>query len=697
MIIKRHFASSLFFFLLILGNETGIYGQYPANYTHILLPGSIADEILTASSGELAMQHIGNLAPYTRPRAGNEFPSSFRESNYVISKLKEFGISDYRLDSVGMTSAWRAVEGSVWEVSPGYSKIADITDVPEMLVEGSRNTDLKASLIWVGEGEQSFFTENKAEIKGKIAVTSGPVYLVHSRAMSAGAVGTISFASPRQLIDPVQIPNLSVNPSGFAFMLPPGEGTVLRDRLLRKENIQAEVRVKSAYEKSSLLVPTCLIHGRDSLAGEIILTAHLFEGFVKMGANDNMSGSAVLLEVVHILNDLVSQGRIPVPERNIRVLWVPEFSGTIPWVNRNLTEVKKALCDINLDMVGIKLRENKSFFCLNRSGFANPGFANDVMENCFRYVGESNVEGITDDLGRRGFSRRIVAPTGSDDPFYYRIMSLHGSSDNAVFNNWGVGVPGLKMITWPDSYYHSSEDKPDKCDATQLRRTVFITAAGAYIIASAGYETSLALLGEMYTGAVTRIGIMAGKCSDMIMKADIASLNAVYKRACWDLEGLSSTEKSAFETVKRLSAKKEVSDLIAVMKERADRELKNNLSAIHEIFAARCKNLNLSETAIKLNETEKKAAGIFPSKTAAANMMGHGGERKYISKVPKAFLDSHKYSKLVNADETAGLADGKHSILQIKKIVDSEFERESPLEDIMNFFAVLKEAALISY
>ena len=117
--------------------------------------------------------------------------------------------------------------------------------------------------------------------------------------------------------------------------------------------VRAKITAKS--EEVDLHVPQCVIQGTDTTAGEIIFTAHLYEGYVKMGANDNASGSAVLLEVAHLLNDLIKEGKIEKPKRNIRFLWVPEFSGTIPWVNAHKELVKKALCNINLDMVGLRL------------------------------------------------------------------------------------------------------------------------------------------------------------------------------------------------------------------------------------------------------------------------------------------------------------------------------------------------------
>ncbi len=690
-------SSILFYLILQILPWQDVMCQYPVNYQYTLLPEKVIDQIIVSASGELAMLHINNLAPYSRPRKDSEFPGNLSESDYVIGKLREYGIKKYSLDTVGHSITWRGIEGSIWEVGGKNSKIADFNDVPEMLVEGSKPAEVRASLIWAGDGDQPFFEENRQNIKGKIVVTSGNIYAVHQKAISAGALGTISFFSPRPLVDPVQIPNMGIGGAGFAFLIPPREGILLRDRLLRRESIEVEVRVKSSVEKVDLLVPECLIQGKDSTAGEIILTAHLFEGYVKMGANDNMSGSAVILEVAHLLSDLIGQGRMERPVRSIRFLWVPEFSGTIPWVNSHLDEAKKALCDINLDMVGLRLRDNKSFFCLNRSGYSTANCVNDVMENYFRFVGETNIEGITDDLGRRGFSRRLISPTGTDDPFYYHIMSLHGSSDNAVFNNWGIGVPGIKMITWPDLYYHTSEDSPDKCDPTQLRRAIFIAAAGAYTMASAGDETAMAILSEMYAGAMTRFGMQTSKANDMILKSDAGTLAAIYKRASFNLEGFVLGEKSALDKVRQLSVQPQLIAAISSRKAKLDNILRLQLGELNDLMISRCKALGISPVSIRITDQEKAASRIIPHKTTTAEKMGYEGDQKYISKLAPDFRIKFPFNGLVNTDEAAGLADGKRNLLQIKKTVDAQFERESPIQDFLNYYKVLKEAGLMEY
>jgi aminopeptidase YwaD len=675
-----------------------LHSQYPVNYQYTLLPAKIIDEILGASSGDLAMLHINELAGYNRPRTDNEYRDFPDESKYVMEKLKQYGIDHFKIEKFGKETTWRGIEGSLWEVSPGISKIADFEDLPPMRAEGSNPADVTAPLLWAGDGLPSFFENNAEAIKGKIVFTSGSLWQVHGRAISAGALGTVSFYSPGPLTDPIQIPNSAINAGvGFAFLLPPREAQFLRDRLLRRENIIVRAKIKAKSEEVDLNVLQCVLQGKDTTAGEIIFTAHLFEGFVKMGANDNASGSAVLLEVAHLLNDLIKEGKIEKPERNIRFLWVPEFSGTIPWVNAHKELVKKALCNINVDMAGLRLRDSKSFMSLYRSGYSNTSFVNDIMESYYRYVGETNSEGITDDLGRRGFARRIVSPTGTDDPFYFKIVSLHGSSDNAIFNDWSIGVPGVKMGDWPDNYYHTSEDNPDKCDPTQLRRVIFIAAAGAYTMASAGDEMAIRILSEMFSGANTRLGIQMGKASDMIWNASAELMKSVYKRAVYNIEGFIMAEKSAIEKVKMISEGQDVFTMINNRKVKLDDLLQIQLTALRELMITRSKELSVPVATLNPDDAEKSAIRIFPVPAEKAKTMNYAGYYEFIKELPSDFVKSNPWSGIVNSSEAAGLADGKRNLLQIKKMVDAQFERESPLKDIVNYFNVLKEAGLMKF
>ena len=66
-----------------------------------------------------------------------------------------------------------------------------------MLAQGSRTSDVKAQLVWVGNGTEDEII--KAGVSGKIAVSSGSPRSVHNIAVRNGALGIVSFNSPRPL------------------------------------------------------------------------------------------------------------------------------------------------------------------------------------------------------------------------------------------------------------------------------------------------------------------------------------------------------------------------------------------------------------------------------------------------------------------------------------------------------------------
>ena len=103
------------------------------------------------------MLHINELAGYNRPRTDNEYRDFPDESKYVMEKLKQYGLDNFKIEKFGKETTWRGIEGSLWEVSPGISKIADFEDLPPVLAEGSTSTDVTAPLIWAGRWVTFFF------------------------------------------------------------------------------------------------------------------------------------------------------------------------------------------------------------------------------------------------------------------------------------------------------------------------------------------------------------------------------------------------------------------------------------------------------------------------------------------------------------------------------------------------------------
>ncbi|NJD18494.1 MAG: M28 family peptidase [Gemmatimonadetes bacterium] len=483
----------------------------------------------------------------------------------------------------------------------------------------------------------------------------------------------------------------------MGFFIPPREAELLKQRLLAGEAITVHAVVQAATETYEQQDPVAHIPGTAPNAGEVILSAHLFEGYVKQGANDNMSGSATILEVARTLHTLIESGRIPRPKRTIRFLWGPEFSGTGPWVTAHKDVMEKTLANINMDMVGEWLIKNKSYMTLVRTTFGNPHYINDVMENYYRFVGEGNREQISNRSGFYKLTGRIVAPTGSDEPFYYSVDTHYGASDHEVFNDWGVQVPGIMMIAWPDQWYHTSGDRADKADPTQLKRVAVIGAAGAYTLAIADDEMALKIAGETASNATRRLGHQLVMGLEKLNHAKADDLEASYRWARALIVGAALAEKATLETVNELAADKaRVGAFVTAMQPTVDQVAAAHLAALEARMGTVAAALGTRPVRLTQSDLERRAARTTPKPTALVKANGYQGWRAPLDGVSKEIRDRFPSEGVASTAELQLLVNGKNTVLDIKKMLDAQMRTTSDLQAIFNWLEILKAAGLVA-
>ncbi|MBP7707047.1 MAG: M28 family peptidase [Candidatus Aminicenantes bacterium] len=709
----------------------------PAQYAPWLywtfLPKAQIDEIVGEASGEAAWNTIAEINAFNRQRFADEWTGHFFETQVVARKLKEYGLAGVEVVAYPGGPAWVPVRGELWETKPERQKIASITDLLPMLASGSADADVTAELVWVGRGSSQEL--GAAAVGGKIAVTEGPLMMVYGAVMAKGALGVVVISNSRPYFDPLQMPWTGImsrrRPGGgqaqaapparpgqaaaaapaaaprppapgFAFQLPVREGDILKRRLLVNEKITVRAEVKVKTVEADLENVVCVIPGADPSAGEVILSAHLFEGMQKQGANDNISGSATVLEVARILQALVSEGRLPRPKRTIRFIWGPEFSGIGAWVKANPAVMDRTLCNINMDMVGEWLSKNKSFFNLMRTTYGNPHYINDVMENYYRYVGEGSRERIQNRATAAGVPVRVVAPSGADEPFYYSIETHYGASDHEVFNDWAVRVPGIMMIAWPDQWYHTSGDTADKADPTQLKRAAVIGAAGAYTVASADASLASAIAAETAANGTRRIGHLLTVALEALNASTAGSFDEDFRYARGLVEAAVINEKETLATVLELApGDAGLAADVARLAKSVDAAGAADLAVLEARRAAVARRLGVKAAPLVPTELEKRAARLVPRPTAKVREGGYREYQKYLSAV--SGTDRLKYPiagkdlALANQGELQLLVDGRHSVLDIKKMLDAQHERRSSLQAVLNYLEILRLAGLVEW
>jgi aminopeptidase YwaD len=681
---------------------TGIsFSQMTPWFQWTLLPDKAMNEIIGETSGENAWHMIMETGGYDKDRPASEYESTFYETKFYFDKMKEYNLPGAELVRFPGGETWDAVKGELWEVAPTRQKLASYLDMAAMLSQGSTSCDVTAELVWVGLGRREDFAGK--DVKNKIVVTEGFVSSVHQIAcMDSGAAGVISMYSQRPLFDPVQIPFGGIRgdqdnkrSARFGFQITPRDGDVLKRRLLGGEKITVHAVVKTELRKYEIQDLTCYIPGTDPNAGEVIFSAHIHEGYVKQGGNDDISGCASIMEVARTLNTLIQEGRLARPKRTIRFLWGPEFSGTGPWVKANKELMKKTLCDINMDMVGEWLSKNKSYMCLMRTTYGNPHYVNDVVENYYRFVGEGNQEHLQNRGNWNPTTHRIVAPTGADEPFTYSIETHYGASDHEVFNDWGVQVPGVMMIAWPDQWYHTSGDHVDKADPTQLKRIAVIGAASAYTIASADDDMAIKIAGEIVGNATRRLGHQTARGLEELNAATKETLVEAYKSARVYIESAARNEKSTLETVTQLAAdKKAVGSYVAISKESVDQLAKVELGHLEQHMKVVAQKLQAEPAKLQLSDLEKKAKGIVPRPTEKVKANGYGGYREFLPR-PQGGRFQRGEGVRFDRSEMQLLINGKNTLLDIKNMMDAQAERKADLQEVMNYLDVLKTAGLV--
>ncbi len=346
--------------------------------------------------------------------------------------------------------------------------------------------------------------------------------------------------------------------------------------------------------------------------------------------------------------------------------------------------------------------KNKSYFCLMRTTYGNPHYINDVMENYYRYVGEGSRERIQNRANAAGVPVRIVAPSGADEPFAYSIETHYGASDHEVFNDWGVGVPGIMMIAWPDRgttpratprtrpTRRSSSGPPSSGPRAPTRSLPPTRAAAAEIAA------------ETASNATRRLGHQLAVVLETLNGASADTIAADYPWGRGVLEAAVMNEKETLESVRELApGDTSLSAHIARLVKAVDGVGASGLAALEAHRTAVAAKLGVKPLPPVATELEKKAARIVPRPTAKVRQGGYREYQKLLTAVPAAerlkFPVAGKDLVLANPAELQLLVDGKHSALDIKKMLDAQYDRRSTLQAVLNYLEILKLAGLVEW
>jgi len=392
----------------------------------------------------------------------------FGEKDAYIESFPSDGKVEYQ--TWQSPSGWDIEAAELRILEPYEERIAGFPEVAMHVITYSNPGDLTAELVWVGAGTRDSDYQGK-DVRGKFVLATGNGGAVHRLAvLKHGAGAVVCYLDDERAAEyPDMLAYTGMWPRTdelsrvkFGFNLTRRQGEKLRKLLESGRKVVLRGWVKGiGLEPFYMDVPVARIRGSAKPEEEMVLVAHL--DHPKESANDNASGSAVMLDIARSLREAIAAGRLPAPKRSIRFLWVPEFFGTMAYIDR-YAEVAgpalggKLLASINLDMVGEHLELIHTNMNFTRTPSSLPSVLNDVVENMAQMVDQLNVR----------------TPRGSLTRFNYRMTPYSGGSDHNVFID--RKIPGI-MFGHDDYTHHTSEDTPDKVDPVELERAAIIAAS----------------------------------------------------------------------------------------------------------------------------------------------------------------------------------------------------------------------------
>jgi len=523
-------------------------GQLQSDHS-TMLPAKIMKAIATEISGARAYENVLDIAAYEHIRSADEYTGTYRESAATEGLAKEYGFSDVRITRLPVPyKQWAGQDAELWVTSPESRLITRYLDQPAMLAPGSQSADVTAPLVWIGLGGQDSDYGSR-DVGGKVVLSNGSPGRVHDLAVGKyGAAGVITFVNefgfgidrPDQVAQGGQSNLSNANrddldsKTTFAIMLSTREGTHLLEEL-EAGPVTVHVKVKTARYPAQDQVVEGWIPGDGTSDQEVVIVAHLFEGIAKQGANDDTSGVGAGLEIGRTWIKLIKDGVLPRPKRAVHFLWVPEIAYATEYWKKYPEFAKHVVAMTSMDIVGSNqsINHNEQRVLLTPDSF--PSFLNDLYVQYLTWMEDTqaikyhNLTNASPEPGRY-MQDPITDPTGSQDPYHIRIMKHAGGSDHLPFLHSYPRVAGVHLMNWPDVHYHTSEDRPQFMDPTQLKRTAMVTMCVSMVMANAAPDDALMLAGLTAAHGIERIGADVTLAAERLRTAGTADeLALAYK------------------------------------------------------------------------------------------------------------------------------------------------------------------------
>jgi aminopeptidase YwaD len=667
------------------------------------------EPIWQAYSGDAAWQIVSDLSRFHRIQAS---PGFRQAAHWIYQRLQRDGLDAEILSYPAADNAsfwawpgfqeWDCTGATLHLIEPGEKAglLAEYRSCPISVIQRSAPFEGKAEVVVLHDGDEAADYDG-LDVAGKVVLTHGDLRRVQELAVEQrGAVGVL-FDGMRMvppvrpegdLADARQYTSFWWGPDArrcFGFVLTPRQGQALR-RLVEQDEtpVWVRARVDSRLYDGALEVVSATIPGTEH--GEVVVAAHLCHP--SPSANDNASGAAAALEAATTLHSLIADGTLGRPRRTIRFLWMGEMYGMAAYLSGRESDLDSLVAGINLDMVGEDQDQTGSSWLVERPPDAASSFATDLL---LRLRAElpalKNMAGVFPShagIGAMPLYRQTEAP-------------FSGGSDHYILSDPTVGAPTPMLIQWPDRFYHTSADTPDRTDPRSLARAGTLAAAYAYWLAAAGPAEVTWLGYEMAAGFRARLASTAqAAVTEAWALTDAGELAQAKVDLDRQLAYLLDRHEAALGTLERLAPVEcLIASLCGEARQGAERELSQAAGAV-DLLATTLGVEPLPDAPQRtLDADEERAANLIPVRQIRGPIPLHN----HLGRLDEADVErwrantkSHR-GRAHNTLTTLALywADGSRSVLEIADLV----ELETGLRDVellLTYFSLLEKLDFVA-
>ena len=380
---------------------------------------------------------------------------------------------------------WNCRDGWCRVVEPAELKLADYREDPIQVITQSIPADHREVPLEIVDMDRGSDAENYTDIdlSGKLLFTHAQVKKFRW-AFQRGAVGILSdYLNETDFFRSSQdVPDVR-NYTGFWWDYSDGEakgfGFVLSARLSRRlkelcvlqKERYAQGLTDSPYPKANAYVDASIEEGQIEVVEAILpgkstetlyITAHLCHPYAS--ANDNASGVSGAIEVLIALKQAIDQGKLEPLEKTIKVVLIPEFTGTYCYVNDK--DMSNGIAGINLDMIGARQEGITGPITLTHLPYASPSIIGELASLLMEEIKQE--------------------PSCQEDILLQNVRTREEEfmlgSDHFILSDPQVGIPTLMLGQMPDLYYHTSGDTLERMDMTVLKYSTVLAASCIYLL-----------------------------------------------------------------------------------------------------------------------------------------------------------------------------------------------------------------------